>query len=88
MASLSIAMAISGAIASQNYEFFFIDEGFGTLHERAMETVTEALIKLSRDTTVGIVTHRSELADRIPARLTVIPATEDEGSDLIYSAGI
>ncbi len=88
LASLSIAMAISGAIASQNYEFFFIDEGFGTLHERAMETVTEALIKLSRDTTVGIVTHRSELADRIPARLTVIPATEDEGSDLIYSAGI
>lgn len=87
MASLSIAMAISGEIASQNYEFFFIDEGFGTLHERAMETVTQALVKLSRDTTVGIVTHRAELADRIPARLNVIPATEDDGSDIAYSTG-
>ncbi len=87
LASLSIAMAISGEIASQNYEFFFIDEGFGTLHERAMETVTQALVKLSRDTTVGIVTHRAELADRIPARLNVIPATEDDGSDIAYSTG-
>ncbi len=84
LASMSIAMAISREIAAQNYEFFFLDEGFGTLHERAVETVANALIELSRDTTVGIVTHRTELADRIATRLRVLPATEDAGSDIEY----
>lgn len=82
LASMSIAMAISREIATQNYEFFFLDEGFGTLHERAMETVSEALVRLSRETAVGIVTHRGELAERIATRLNVIPATEDTGSDI------
>ena len=85
LASMSIAMAISREIAAQNYEFFFLDEGFGTLHERAVETVADALNELSRDTTVGIVTHRTELADRIASRLTVVPATEDTGSDVVYN---
>ncbi|MDE6398069.1 MAG: SMC family ATPase, partial [Clostridiales bacterium] len=85
LASMSIAMAISRALAAQNYEFFFLDEGFGTLHERAVETVANALIELSRSTTVGIVTHRTELADRIAARLTVLPATEECGSTVAYS---
>lgn len=85
LASMSLAMAISQAISAQNYEFFFLDEGFGTLHERAMETVADALYALSRETTVGIVTHRTELADRIAARLNVVPATEDAGSDFTVS---
>lgn len=85
LASMSIAMAISRQIATQNYEFFFLDEGFGTLHERAVETVMNALNALSRDTIVGIVTHRSELSERIASRLTVIPATETEGSDVVMS---
>ena len=85
LASMSIAMAISRALATQNYEFFFLDEGFGTLHERAVETVANALIELSRSTTVGIVTHRTELADRIASRLTVSPATETCGSTVEYT---
>lgn len=86
LASVSIAMAISREIAAdRRYEFFFLDEGFGTLDERAIETVTEALVSLSRDTTVGIITHRAELAERIGARLSVIPATEDEGSRVEFT---
>lgn len=80
LASISLAMAISQQLANQNYEFFFIDEGFGTLNEQMVETVASALISLSKQTTVGIVTHRNELADRIPVRLNVIAATETEGS--------
>lgn len=84
LASMSIAMAISRSIASQNYEFFFLDEGFGTLHEQAVQTVATALKELSRTTTVGIVTHRTELAELIGTRLQVIPATESTGSKVEY----
>ena len=80
LTSMSLAMAISQEIASQNYEFFFLDEGFGTLHEQALDTVTAALRELSKDTVVGVVTHRTEVAAAVAAQLKVTPATEDEGS--------
>lgn len=84
LASLSMAVAISREIARfKNFEFFFLDEGFGTLHEGAIDTVAAALYALSRDTMVGVVTHRSELVERIAGRVDVLPATADEGSKII-----
>ena len=80
LASMSLAIAISRSLASQNYEFFFLDEGFGTLDEQMLNTVTAALRELSRETVVGVVTHRSEIAEVTAAQLKVKPATEDEGS--------
>ncbi|MDR0425551.1 MAG: SMC family ATPase, partial [Clostridiales bacterium] len=54
LASLSMAIAISAEIAaSLDFDFFFIDEGFGTLDENAIETVVQALYALSKDTLVG-----------------------------------
>ncbi len=85
LASLALAIAISGSLSKQrNYEFFFIDEGFGTLSSDAIDTVVAALERLSRDTLVGVITHRSELIERIPMVARVEPATESEGSKIVW----
>ena len=77
--------AVSKSIAAKNtsglkFDFLFLDEGFGTLHKDAIGVVENALRSLSRETLVGIVTHRSELSELIPDKLIVDCATESEGS--------
>ena len=84
LASLSLAIAISRDIArDKNFDFFFIDEGFGTLSPDALDAVTAALDALSRDTLVGIITHRAELIERIGSVVNVVPATEETGSRIV-----
>ncbi len=85
LASLSLAIAVSRSIAEKNtsglkFDFLFLDEGFGTLHEDAIWVVERALRSLSRETLVGIVTHRSELSELIPDKLVVEQASESSGS--------
>ncbi len=81
LASMSLAMAISSRISLvKSYGFFFLDEGFGTLDENTIEVVADALYKLSKETLVGVVSHRSELVERIPARVRVVPSSEERGS--------
>jgi exonuclease SbcC len=81
LASLSLAIAISRRTAqSRDYGFFFIDEGFGTLDENALETVCASLEALAQDTVVGVITHRSELIERIPSVLHVEKADGISGS--------
>ncbi len=81
LASLSLAIAISREIARyKSYEFFFLDEGFGTLDANSLDTVMNALMALSADTMVGVVTHRPELIERIFDKLVVSPADAQHGS--------
>ena len=78
---MSLAIAISREIARyKTYEFFFLDEGFGTLDSYSLDTVTNALLSLATDTLVGVVTHRSELTERIFDKINVISAGPDRGS--------
>ncbi len=84
LASLAIAIAISREIAAfSEFEFFFLDEGFGTLDNEILDTVLEALFTLSGETTVGIITHCDALTDNIPDIVTVQHATETSGSKII-----
>ncbi len=86
LASLSLAIAISHDVArDRSFDFFFVDEGFGTLSPDALDSVVAALETLSRETMVGIITHRGELIERIGSVVTVSPATETSGSTI--SAG-
>ncbi|MBR6788407.1 MAG: hypothetical protein IKM44_01185 [Clostridia bacterium] len=81
LASLSIAVAIIRYIsAGKSIEFFFLDEGFGTLHEEAVETVVNALRELSKDVTVGLISHVDDLTSRIPNHIRVIHANDSHGS--------
>lgn len=81
LASLSIAISIMRYIsAGKNFEFFFLDEGFGTLHDEAVETVVAALRELSKEVTVGLISHVDDLVSRISSRIHIVHATESRGS--------
>lgn len=82
--SLSLALALSQTICSnslKSIEFFFLDEGFGTLDASLIDTVMNALEKLkSEQFTIGVISHVEELKHRIDSKITVIKATESHGS--------
>lgn len=74
--SLALALSISDAIASKskkNIDFFFLDEGFGTLDKEYCEYIVDALIKLeSQNITIGLISHIPELQEKIPQKLEVV----------------
>jgi DNA repair protein SbcC/Rad50 len=80
LASLALALALAESLtelaaasrATDALESLFLDEGFGTLDNESLDTVVSALDALhGGDRVVGIVTHRRELAERLPARIEV-----------------
>ncbi len=82
--SLSLALALSKTICSdslKSIEFFFLDEGFGTLDSSLIDTVMSALEKLKNEHfTIGVISHVEELKHRIDSKITVLKATESHGS--------
>lgn len=82
--SLSLALALSRTICSnslKSIEFFFLDEGFGTLDSSLIDTVMNALEKLKSERfTIGVISHVEELKHRIDSKITVFKATESHGS--------
>ena len=78
LASLALALALAdevahlGAGGATRLESMFLDEGFGTLDADTLDTVAGALEDLgARGRTVGLVTHVTELAERLPVRFEV-----------------
>jgi exonuclease SbcC len=78
LASLALALALSEQIQSlavthrARLQSLFIDEGFGALDPESLEIATEALSQLGgNDRMVGVITHVSELAERLPVRIEV-----------------
>ncbi len=84
LVSLSLALALSQTICAKSLksiEFFFLDEGFGTLDSSLVDTVMNALEKLkSSSFTIGVISHVEELKSRIDSKITVNKATENHGS--------
>ncbi|MFC4735796.1 AAA family ATPase [Bacillus daqingensis] len=82
LTSLALALALSKSIQLRGrypLEFFFLDEGFGTLDSGLLETVMEALEKLELEAgSVGVISHVPELQERLQKRLRVIPAVPGE----------
>ena len=65
-------------------EFFFLDEGFGTLDEHLVDVVMDSLEKLkSEHFSIGIISHVEELKHRIDRKLLVKKATERRGSQIL-----
>ena len=75
LVSLSLALAISDSISmlsSRNIEFFFLDEGFGTLDPELCETVVSALYKLeSKNLNIGLISHIAELEEAIKNKVYI-----------------
>lgn len=86
LVSLSLALSLSAEICARSLrpiEFFFLDEGFGTLDERLVDVVMDSLEKLkSENFSIGIISHVEELKHRIDRRLLVTKATERHGSQI------
>ncbi len=84
LVSLSLALSLSAAICIKSLrpiEFFFLDEGFGTLDEKLVDTVMDVLGKLGKQNlTVGLISHVEELKHRIDNKILVIGANESHGS--------
>lgn len=78
LTSLALALALSNQIQLRGQyplEFFFLDEGFGTLDPELLETVMNSLERLhSQQMTIGVISHVAELRFRINRRLVVEPA--------------
>ena len=77
LASLSLALALSKQIQLKGQsplEFFFLDEGFGTLDSGLLDIVVDALERLSsKERIIGVISHVPELKNRIARRLIVEP---------------
>lgn len=78
LASLSLALALADSItemastAIPSTESVFLDEGFGTLDGETLDVVATAIEELgAAGRLVCIVTHISELADRLPHHVRV-----------------
>ncbi|WP_054956669.1 AAA family ATPase [Paenibacillus dakarensis] len=87
LTSLSLALALSAQIQLRGQyplEFFFLDEGFGTLDPELLDTVITSLEKLHNDQlTVGIISHVPELRARLARKLVVQPAGQAGGGSQI-----
>lgn len=85
--SLSLALGLS-CMAGKNVrvDSLFLDEGFGTLDEEALETALETLAGLRRDgKLIGVISHVSALKERIGTRIQIIPLTG--GRSIIVGPG-
>ncbi|MFJ5955102.1 AAA family ATPase [Paenarthrobacter sp. NPDC092416] len=77
MASLSLALGLADVVQQEaggvDIETLFVDEGFGSLDEQALEQVMDSLEGL-RDggRVVGLVSHVAEMKQRISSQLQVV----------------
>ena len=87
LTSLSLALALSAQIQLRGQyplQFFFLDEGFGTLDNELLDTVITSLERLHSDhLTVGIISHVPELRARLPRKLVISPAEQAGGGSRI-----
>ena len=76
--SLSLALALSSSIqlnGAAPLEFFFLDEGFGSLDDDLLDTVMNSLEQLqSKKRSIGIISHVEAIQTRVPVKLLVTPS--------------
>lgn len=87
LASLSLALGLSDIVQAYaggiRLDTILVDEGFGTLDSEALDMAIRTLTDLQKGgRLVGIISHVSELRERITARLEVIPG--QRGSEAVF----
>lgn len=84
LASLSLAFGLSDVVQSFaggiHLDSLFIDEGFGSLDSETLDTAMDAITQVRENKLLGIISHVSELKERIPCGIEVIKT--HDGSSL------
>lgn len=87
LASLALALALSTEIQLKGtapLEFFFLDEGFGTLDEELLELVMGSLERIRNDRlNIGIISHVENIKNRVPIKLILTPAQSGLGGSKV-----
>jgi len=82
-ASLSLALALADNIqkvTQSNQNFFFLDEGFGSLDKESLDIVFDTLKSLRKENRiVGVISHVEEMQQEIEVHLR-IENHEERGS--------
>ena len=89
--SLALALGLADVIAQEaggtELDTLFVDEGFGSLDPETLEDVMDTLDSLREGgRVVGVVSHVSEMRDRIPVQLHVTKGRN--GSSVRLSRGV
>ncbi|WP_368292826.1 AAA family ATPase [Dehalobacter sp. TBBPA1] len=87
-ASLSLALGLSDVIQSYaggvEIDTLFIDEGFGALDTESLEQAMQTLIGLAAgNRLVGIISHVSELKERIDRQVVIMKSNRGSSINLI-----
>jgi len=90
MASLCLALGMSDEVqaraSSVHIDAMFVDEGFGSLDDNAINNALEALKDLSgSDKIIGIISHVKELQERIDNQI-LITKDKSGGSKIAYGS--
>ncbi len=80
--SLALALGLSQMASRKvRVDTLFLDEGFGTLDEEALETALETLGGLQQEgKLIGVISHVNALKERISTQIQVIPETGGRSS--------
>ena len=87
--SLALALGLSRLNAGTlNVETLFLDEGFGTLDEKALDVSISTLENLQRDgaKTIGVISHVKELEERITTQ--ILARKTGNGASVLSGAGV
>ena len=85
--SLALALGLSQMASHQvRVDSLFLDEGFGTLDDDALDTALETLATLQREgKLIGVISHVAALKERIACQIQVIP--QAGGRSVLRGAG-
>ncbi len=80
--SLTLALGLSKMASRKvRVDSLFLDEGFGSLDEEALETALETLSGLQQDgKLIGIISHVSALKERISTQINITPVSAGRSS--------
>ncbi len=86
--SLALALALSQINSRQvQIESLFLDEGFGTLDEKALDMALSTLFELQQSgKSIGIISHVASLKERIDTQIII--EKRSGGSSVMRGAGV
>ncbi len=88
LTSLSLALGLSDTIRERSggasLDAIFIDEGFGSLDDEALDRAISVLDEARGARTIGIVSHLAELKARMPSRIEVSKGRSGSSVRMVY----